>query len=178
MDTSTALAIGLVAGVIAISVTISLTLDRLARWRFGRSLRALEGVLDQATAKAGSLPEIRGRIGRRQFTGSRHTELRGITMRSGYNGKAVFQMSCSSALEFTVFTLPQWPFMAELLRLNSPRVSTGDPAIDRSYGFATYDASGFRDWLAKPGSKEALLAVMSWMPSSRPVFTARFRESL
>jgi len=167
MNTSHFIAIGIVVGVVAISVAISLGVDALARWKLTKRFRALERLLDAGTAKTWRGPGISGRFRGRQISGSRHAELRGITMRGGVNSKTVFEFSCGTPLQFTAFTLPQWPTMAETLHLGSPRVHTGDPGIDGKYGFASPDPDRFRLWVMKPENSQAMASLMSMMPSSR-----------
>lgn len=50
MDTGTIISIACIAGVVTISVLISLGLDRFARWRLTRRFRAPERLLDSSRA--------------------------------------------------------------------------------------------------------------------------------
>ena len=167
MNTGNIIAIAVVVCTVTISVTISFGLDRLARWKLARRFRSLEPLLDAGTATIWPGPEISGRFHGRQVSGLRRTELIGFTARGGMNGKTIFQLACSTPLQFTAFTLPQWPVMAELLRLGSPRVYTGDRGVDWNYGFAAPDPDRFRSWLTRPENKKAMVSLMSIMPPSK-----------
>jgi hypothetical protein len=167
MNAGNIIAIAIIVLTVTISVAISLGLDRLARWKLAKRFRSLERLLDAGTATTWPGPEISGRFHGRQVSGLRRTELIAFTGRGGVNGKTIFQLSCSTPLQFTAFTLPQWPVMAELLQLGSPRVYTGDPGVDWKYGFAAPDSERFRSWIAQPEKRKAMVSLMSMMPPCR-----------
>ena len=167
MDTANIIAIAVIVGVIVTSVAISLAIDRLARARAARAFRAMEPLLDSGSAAISPGPAIRGSFHGREIHAFYTTELRGITQRGGSNGKVIFQLACSTDQQFTAFTFPRWPAMAELLRLGSPRVASGDPELDRTCGFASPLAQRFQAWAAQPESKAAIRALMSAVPPSR-----------
>jgi hypothetical protein len=167
MDVPTIIGFSIIVGIIAITIGITMGLDRLRRRKLGQRFRLLEPLLDPGSAALGTGPEIKGSFHGRQLHGFRRTEYRGFTARAGVNGKAVFDLSCSTPLQFTAFTFPQWTAMAELLQVGSERVPSGFPNIDRMYGFASPDPDRFRAWVAQPENQKALLVVLSQFPPSR-----------
>jgi hypothetical protein len=167
MDNGTIIAIAVIASTVTISVLISFGLDRLARSKVSARFHAIEGFLDAGTAQTSPGPEIKGSFHGRQFYGFRRLESKGFTARGGMNGKTIFQLSCSTPLQFTAFTFPLLPVMAELQHLGSPRVPTGDPVADRTYGFAAPDPGRFQAWATQPENKKAVLSLMSMLPPSR-----------
>ena len=167
MDTGTIIAIAVIGSIVAISVLITFGLERRARWRLTRHFHELARVLDAGTANLWPGPEMNGSFHGRQLHAYRRTETVGFTARGGTNGKTIFQFACSTPLELTMFTFPQWPLLAELLRLASPRVVTGDPNLDRNYGFATSDLERFGPWVSQPENAKAALSLMSLLPPSR-----------
>jgi hypothetical protein len=167
-----AMGIGLVVAVIAIAIAVMLVLESYRKGKLRRRFRAMGAVLDSGTVNQFDGPEIRGAFHGREVRGLRRTEMIGITPRGGYNGKTLFDVSCWTPFEFTSFTYPLWPMMAELLRVASPKVLTGDRELDRACGFATPDVGSLVPWAAKPENKKALLALMAHFP---PCKRQRFR---
>jgi hypothetical protein len=126
----------------------------------------MQGVIDPgSTIWPG--PQIRGSFRGRELDGYRRNELIGFTQRSGTNGKTIVEFRCLSPLQFTAFTLPVLPLLAELLHLGSPRVALGDPQVDGSFGFASPDPERFLTWMGKPDNRAVLIQFLSTMPPSR-----------
>src|SRR5258708_1207840 len=91
MDTGTIIAFAVIAACIGISVGVSLTLDRWARWRVSKCFRALEPLLDPGTATTWPGPELKGSFRGRQLHAFRRIETIGFTARGGGNGKTIFE---------------------------------------------------------------------------------------
>ena len=112
-------------------------------------------------------PEIHGSLRGRELDGYRRNELIGFTQRSGTNGKTIVEFRCLSQLRFTAFTFPVLPPLAELLRLNSPRIALDDAEVDGSFGFASPDPEGFLTWMGNADNRAVLIRFLSTMPTSR-----------
>src|ERR1051326_4315101 len=144
MDTGTIIALSVVVVIIVISVGISMGLDRWARWRLAKRFRTVESLLDPGTATTLPGPELKGDFHGRQLYAFRRVETVGMTSRGGGNGKTIIDLACSTEVQFTAFTFPTMPALAELLRIGSPQIPSGDPALDRTMGFASPDQLGER----------------------------------
>ena len=166
LDTADLIAIGAIGGLIGIIVLGVSALERFRMWKLKKRFQVLSGLTDPgATIWPG--PQLRGSLRGRELNGYRRNELIGFTARGGYYGKTILEFSCGSPLQFTAFTFPLWPAMAELLHLGSPRVPVGDPKVDMTFGFASPDPDPFRAWMAQPDNRTALLSFLSSLPPSR-----------
>ena len=166
IDTADLIAFAVIGGVIGITVLIVWARERVRILKLKRKFQVLQGLIDPgATIWPG--PKIRGSFRGRELDGYRRNELIGFTLRGGTNGKTIVEFSCGSPLQFTAFTFPLWPAMAELLHLGSPRVPSGDLQVDRQFGFASPDPDRFRAWMANPDNRTTLLTFLSALPPSR-----------
>jgi hypothetical protein len=166
LDTTDVIALGAVAAIIGKTVLIVSLREHLRRRRLKRKFQLMQRLIDPGST-VGSGPQIRGSFRGRELDGYRRNELIGFTQRSGTNGKTIVEFRCLSPLQFTAFTLPGLPPMAELLHLGSPRVTLGDGAVDGSFGFASPDPERFLKWMGKAENRAALIQFLSEMPPSR-----------
>jgi len=166
LDTGDLIALAAVAVTIGISLLIVSAGGRLRRRRLKMKFQLMQRLIDPgSTIWPG--PQIRGSFRVRELDGYRRNELIGFTQRSGTNGKTIVEFRCLSRLQFTAFTFPVLPPLAELLHLGSPRVAVGDAQVDGSFGFASPDPERFRTWMGKPDNRAVLIQFLSTMPPSR-----------
>src|SRR5690242_13174730 len=145
-DTGDIIALSAIAVIISSSLLIVSAREHLRRRRLKTKFQTMQRLIDPgSTIWPG--PQIRGSFRGREFDGYRRNELIGFTQRGGTNGKTIVEFRCLSPLQFTAFTFPVLPPLAELLHLGSPRVALGDAQVDRSFGFASPDPEGFRTWM-------------------------------
>jgi hypothetical protein len=166
LDTEDLIALAVIAVIIGISLLIVSVGERLRRRRLKMKFLLMQRVIDPgSTIWPG--PQIRGSFRGRELDGYRRNELIGFTQRGGTNGKTIVEFRCLSPLQFTAFTFPVLPLLAELLHLGSPRVALGDAQVDRSFGFASPDPEGFRTWMGKADNRAVLIQFLSTMPPCR-----------
>lgn len=166
LDIEDAIAIAAIAMIIGITILIVSLGERLRRRRLKGKFQLMQQLIDPGST-VWSGPQIRGSFRGRELNGYRRNELIGITQRGGTNGKTIVEFRCASPLQFTAFTFPALPPLAELLHLGSPRVALGDAHVDGRFGFASPDPESFQRWIGKPENKEVLIQFLSTMPPSR-----------
>jgi len=133
------IALAAIAAIIGICVVFVSARERLRRERLRMKFQLMQRLIDPGST-LWSGPQIRGSFRGRELDGYRRNELIGFTQRSGTNGKTIVEFRCLSPLQFTAFTFPVLPFLAELLQLGAPR---------------------------KPDNRAVLIQFLSTMPPSR-----------
>jgi hypothetical protein len=160
------IALAAIAAIIGVSVLFVSARERWRRRRLKVKFQLMQRLIDPgSTIWPG--PQIRGSFRSRELDGYRRNELIGLTQRSGTNGKTIVEFRCLSPVQFTAFTFPALPPLAELLHLSSPRVALGDAQLDGSFGFASSDPERFLTWMGKPDNRAVLIQFLSTMPPSR-----------
>jgi hypothetical protein len=158
--------VAVIAAIIGITVLIVSLGEHLRRRRLKMKFQLMQRLIDPGST-IGSGPQIRGSFRGRELDGYRRSELISFTQRSGTNGKTIVEYRCLSPLQFTAFTLPVLPVLAELLHLGSPRVTLGDAQVDGNYGFASPDPERFLTWMGKADNRAVVIQFLSTMPPSR-----------
>ena len=114
------IALAAIAAIIGVCVLFVSARERLRRQRLRMKFQLIQRLIDPGST-LWSGPQIRGSFRGRELDGYRRNELIGFTQRSGTNGKTIVEFRCLSPLQFTAFTFPVLPFLAELLQLGAPR---------------------------------------------------------